>query len=99
MEHVPVRVSERQDRIGLSDDTDQSERINYSNGCIRVHAQLDQGHGASKGALMFCFLFLFIYFIFTSPLSVSVCKGGIQRVNSVLGLVLAAKCRMHMTLR
>lgn len=88
MEHVPVRVSERQDRIGLSDDTDQSEQINYSNGCIRVHAQLDQGHGASKGALMFCFLFLFFFviyfFIFTSPLSVSVCKGGIQRVNSVL---------------
>lgn len=53
MEHVPVRVSERQDHVGLSDDTDQSEQINYSNGCIRVHAQLDQGHGVSKGALMF----------------------------------------------
>lgn len=64
MEHAPVRVSERQDRIGLSDDTDQSEQINYSNGCIRVHAQLDQGHGASKGALMFCFLFLFFLFYF-----------------------------------
>lgn len=62
MEHAPVRVSERQDRIGLSDDTDQSEQINYSNGCIRVHAQLDQGHGASKGALMFCFLFFLFYF-------------------------------------
>lgn len=64
MEHVPVRVSERQDHIGLSDDTDQSEQINYSNGCIRVHAQLDQGHGVSKGALMFCFLFSFFLFLF-----------------------------------
>lgn len=63
MEHVPVRVSERQDRIGLSEDTDQSEQINYSNGCIRAHAQLDQGHGASKGALMFCFLFCFLFLL------------------------------------
>lgn len=62
MEHVPARVSERQDHIGLSDDTG-SEQIHYSDGCIRVHAQLDQGHGASKRALMLCFILLFIFYI------------------------------------
>lgn len=42
----------------------RSEQIHYSNGCIRVHAELDQGHGASKEALMLCFLLLFFPFLF-----------------------------------
>lgn len=74
-----------------------------------MHAQLDQGHGASKGALMICFILMFIFicmcvffvvFFFTSPRLVSVCGGGIQTVESVLGLVFIppAANRMHIPL-
>lgn len=67
MEHVPARVSERQDHIGLSKDTGPNKFIILMD-ALRVHAQLDQGHGASKGALMICFILRFIFIsIFILP--------------------------------
>lgn len=41
------------------------KQINYSHGCIRVHAQIDQGHAVCMAALM-C--------LYEHP-SVGVCKG------------------------
>lgn len=99
MEHVPVRVSEKARSYWIVR-RHRSEKFNDSNGCIRVHAQSDQGHGASKGALIFCFSFCYFTFLLAQLRLVFVTRES-SLLTPCLALVLSSPAAntMHITLR